>query len=195
MSTQKSVSTKGSHHQRSVRPVNETARLFARLKRGSESTFHDTLKKSVTVSILRSKYNKRPEEIAQESGISPAHIYNMLKIDAMPKVVKDFIKEGRLGASEALQIARKQKNEKSFIADVESYIKAKEKQSNSDNHFHALTFLKREQMVNNKKKISPEKRSELKTQLEELISQFSPNRIPVGRIRACTNIITQLIAG
>lgn len=193
MATTKSVPGK-SRASKASRPIDGTAQLFARLKRSGSSN-DSTYKKSVVVASLINKHHVRPEKIAEISGISQAQIYNMLKIDAMPKVVKDFIKEGRLGASEALQIARKQKNEKSFIADVKSYIKAKEKQNNSDNHFHALTFLKRDQMVNNKKKISPEKRSEFKTQLEELISQFSPNRIPVGRIRACTNIITQLIAG
>jgi len=195
MSTTKSVPSK-SRAQKASRPIDGTAQLFARLKRSGGSN-DSTYKKSIVVASLINKHHVRPEKIAEVSGISQAHIYNMKKISEMPEVVRNYIKEGQLGASDALQLARKQKNDESFIADVENFLKVKEKEPNSTQSFRSFTIsaLKRDHAANNAKKISPEKRSELKTQLEELISQFSPNRIPVGRIRACTNIITQLIAG
>jgi len=191
MSSQKSVPAKSTSNKKTNKPKGETVQLFERLKRGSD-THENTLKKSIIVASLKTKYNYRPEAISELSGISQAHIYNMLKINAMPKIVKSFIQEGRIGASDALHIARNQRNDEKFIKDVEKYIAKKE--SDANRTAHSLSFIKKEQLFNHNK-ITPAKRDKFKNKLEDLIADFSPNRVPAVKLRACTNIITQLIAG
>ncbi len=161
--------------------------LLSKLKTGNDH--HDnTLKKSIVVAQLKSK-NLRPDAIARLTGISQAHIYNMLKVNRMPEIVQEFIKEGRIGASDALHLARNQANDDSFVETVKSYIIDKESASKQTHDAH---MTRKEQMMK-PKKISSDDKNRLKEQLEELISAFSPSRISPIKLRLCTNMITQMV--
>lgn len=178
-------SRSGKHHDPESRA---TAALFERLKRG---TSIDTFKKAIIVAELRKKHNMDPEKIAKESGMSTAHVYNMFKLDEMPVKVRQYIKEGRIGATDALHLARKQPNDKTFLEEVESFIKEKESASPS-NRLHTDAALIRKSHVLNGRLTGPE-RKKFSERLKTLIENFSPVKVSNSKLNMCTSMVSQII--
>lgn len=169
---------------RKVNSDKDVRLLFERLKKGSER--NDVLKKSMIVADLRLKHDLTPEEISEKSHISNAHVYNYLKIDSMPAKVKQLIKEGRIKATDALKLARKQRTKKSFIDIVVKYIKQNESVSTPID----ASIMRKEQSFLQNQNID----SKLKTQIEKMLNVVVPN-LSVYKKRMCTNLIAKTING
>lgn len=154
--------------------------LYARLKKGDHT--HDILKKSTVVASLI-KNGETPQTISEEGDMSIAHVYNYLKVNRMPEKVKTYIKEGRLGPTDALALARKQPNEKAFLENVEEFIKLKE----SSKLPFADTMINRKEAVYNKQHMALQERSKLRQELEKVVSKYFPSKIPKNKLEWATN--------
>lgn len=161
------------------------AHLFARLKKKGDHKY-DTIKKSAIVSKLKDN-GFSPQEIADESEICVAHIYNMLKLSSVPKPIRKHMIEGRIGATDVLHLGRKQRTDKDFIKEVERYIHLKE---NNQTPLDALMNNKESRLSKN---ISENKKqSKVLKQLESLLSM---QRLSKTKADLATRLFSKLIVG
>ncbi len=154
--------------------------LYARLKKGEYT--HDILKKSAVIASLIKKGETIPQ-IAKNADMSVAHVYNYDKLNSMPVKIKTYIKEGRLGVTDALALARKQPNKKAFLENVEKFIKLKE----SSKLPFADTMINRKEAVFNKQHMAIKERSKLRQELEKVINRYFPSKISKNKLEWATN--------
>ena len=161
-------------------------RLYTYVKRGDFN--HNSLKKSAVIATLR-KRGDTPEKIAAKTDICIAQVYNHLKINGLPENIRDYIREGRIPATDVLQLKRNQPTDKAFIKEVERYIRMKEKSVLPMDS----NITKKEQSFA-KKGVATEKQHKFITELENLLGKYSPFKVTKQKINLAAGILNQVIS-
>jgi ParB family transcriptional regulator, chromosome partitioning protein len=100
---------------------NEEDRIFSMIATGvGQKTLNDVEQSEAIKRLTMFGYSV--EEIAKKIGKSVPHVYNLVKISGLPKVIKQKVSEGLISATVVLQIVREKDNVEEQIAIVESAI-------------------------------------------------------------------------
>lgn len=168
---------------------NDTGLLIEKLKTGGPKM--DTLKQSKIVKQLIKKQMK-PIDIAKQSGISNAHIYNMMKIQRWPAEVLNIINDetNKVGVTEVLILSRKL-SDKELIEKVKQMVKFRKEHPKAS---VMSTTIQQKFMASNVKKLSQKDKVEFQRRLKKLLVDYSPLAITMSKVKTAFKSISQVAA-
>jgi hypothetical protein len=100
---------------KSVKPKfsEEVKEIFSQLK--NDGVKLSMLKEATLIHKLTEKHNIKPTVIEKEAKMSLPHVYNLIRLAAIPSSLKAYVRSGKLKGTDVLNIIRKGKSEKDFI--------------------------------------------------------------------------------
>jgi ParB family transcriptional regulator, chromosome partitioning protein len=143
---------------------NEEDRIFSMIATGVGQKTLNEVEQSEAIKRL-TMFGYSVEEIAKKIGKSVPHVYNLVKISSLPKLIKEKISQGLISATVVLQIVREKDNVEEQIAIVESAINNAQEKS-KDGVVKKATAKNVDGMV--KVKSPMQKLKEVKKKLEQL---------------------------
>jgi ParB family chromosome partitioning protein len=100
---------------------NEEDRIFSMIATGVGQKTLNEVEQSEAIKRL-TMFGYSVEEIAKKIGKSVPHVYNLVKVSTLPKVIKDKISHGLISATVVLQIVREKDNVEEQVSIVENAI-------------------------------------------------------------------------
>ena len=91
----------------------EVKEIFSQLK--NDGVKLSMLKEATLIHKLTEKHNIKPTVIEKEAKMSLPHVYNLIRLAAIPSSLKAYVRSGKLKGTDVLNIIRKGKSEKDFI--------------------------------------------------------------------------------
>lgn len=143
---------------------NEEDRIFSMIATGVGQKTLNEVEQSEAIKRL-TMFGYSVEEIAKKIGKSVPHVYNLVKISSLPKLIKEKISQGLISATVVLQIVREKDNVEEQIAIVESAINNAQEKA-KDGVVKKATAKNVDGMV--KVKSPMQKLKEVKKKLEQL---------------------------